>query len=155
MTTLLRVSGEVEVERQLTFADLTALPAQVADVGALVPGRVGSAIELRAILDAVAVRPPATHVTLTATDGRFSASVPLAAVRDAVIVYRLGDEPLPQSQGGPLRLLIPKVEECALGGVDACANVKFLGEIQLTVGERADTRPTTTVAHEDLHRHER
>lgn len=155
MKTLLRVIGAVETEQSLSFEDLRALSGQVADIAALIPGREGGGVHLAAILAAAGVRPGSTHITLSATDGRFSASVPLAAVSDAVVVYRIGDEPLPTSKGGPLRFLIPNIEQCAIGGVDACANVKYLGTMRVTIGNGVDTRPTTKSAHEELHRHEK
>jgi hypothetical protein len=37
----LRVEGEVQHDANFSFADLAALPEQVADVGQLVPGREG------------------------------------------------------------------------------------------------------------------
>jgi hypothetical protein len=46
-----------------------------------------------------------------------------------VLVYRLGDGPLPESQGGPVRLLIPNLEECLSEAVDRCTNVKGLGTV--------------------------
>ncbi len=151
----LRVDGAVERPREFGFDDLAALPGQVPDVGALIPGRDGHGVRLQSLLDAVGVRPEVTHITLTSTDGRFSASVPLAAVREAVVAYRLGNAPLPHDKGGPMRFFIPNVEQCAVGGVDACANVKFLGRIHLTTTPGVDTRPTTAGAHEELHAKER
>ena len=151
---LLRVDGAVREPREFGFDDLSALPGQVSDVAALIAGREGGAVRLQALLDAVGVQSAATHVTLTSTDGKFSASVPLAAVHDAVVAYRLGDAPLPREKGGPLRFFIPNVEQCAIGGVDACANVKFLGRIHLMTAPGADTRPTSVHAHQELHNRE-
>jgi DMSO/TMAO reductase YedYZ molybdopterin-dependent catalytic subunit len=151
----LRVDGEVVKACELSFADLAALPGQVDDVGELIPGRAGGAVRLASILERAGRRPEASHATLSSADGRFTASVPLDAVREAVVAYRLGDAPLPERQGGPLRFFIPDVEECAIGGVDACANVKFLARIELTRGAAKDTRPASQSEHEDLHRHDR
>jgi 2-dehydropantoate 2-reductase len=150
--TSLRVEGEVRIPREFRFVDLAALPGQVPDIGALLPGRMGGGVWLHSLLEATGARPQASHVTLHATDGDFSASVPLEAVRDrAIVVYRLGDAPLPTAQGGPLRFFITNVEECAIGEVDACANVKFLGTIELTIGPGTDTRPSSVPEHEVLH----
>jgi 2-dehydropantoate 2-reductase len=150
--TSLRVEGAVETPRVFSFTDLASLPEQVPDISTVMPGRQGGGVWLRALLEATGIRPQASHLTLHATDGAFSASVPLAAVRDrAVVVYRSGEVPLPAAQGGPVRFFIMQVEECAVGEVDACANVKFLGTIQLTVGPGTDTRPTTVRDHEALH----
>src|SRR5262245_38901451 len=128
----LRIEGEVQQARAFTFADLAALPQQVSDISQLIPGREGGGVRLQSILDTVNPTATATYITLKSTDGKFSASVPLAAMRNAVVAYRLGNDPLPAQKGGPFRFLIPNVEECAIGEVDACANVKFLGEIRLS-----------------------
>jgi hypothetical protein len=150
--TSLRVEGEVDTPREFHFTDLAALPDQIPDIGILMPGREGGGVWLRALLEATGARPQASHITLQATDGNFSASVPLAAVRDrALVAYRLGEAPLPPAQGGPLRFFITDIEECAIGEVDACANVKFLGTIELTIGPGTDTRPTSVRQHEALH----
>ena len=141
--TLLRVEGEINTPRSFAFDDLAALPGQVPDVSTLLPGREGGGVQLRTLLDMVGPKQTATHITLAATDGTYSANVPLAAVADrSVLVYRLGHNPLPAAKGGPVRFYIVGVEECATGEVDACANVKFLHTIRLTIGPGEDTRPT-------------
>jgi hypothetical protein len=150
----LRIEGEVYSPRELSFADLALLPEQIPDVGQLIPGREGGGVRLRSLLQAVGLKETATHITLVSSDGKFSASVPLDAVRDAVVAYRLGNAPLPPQQGGPIRFFIPHVEECAIGGVDACANVKFVGLIRLSHGPGTDTRPTSKAGHEELHQQE-
>jgi len=71
----------------------------------------------------------ARQVTLESSDGAFSQEAPLAALESALLLYRLGDGPLPASQGGPVRFLIPNLEECGAAGVDRCTNVKALGRI--------------------------
>lgn len=147
----LRIEGEVRQVRAFTFADLAALPAQVSDISQLIPGREGGGVRLQAIVDEVHPSSAAAYITLKSTDGKFSASIPLEAVRNAVVAYRLGNEPLPAKKGGPFRFLIPNVEQCAIGAVDACANVKFLGEICFSSQPGEDNRPTSNVAHEEHH----
>ena len=149
--TQLRIEGEVEQSQAFTFADLAALPGQISDVGQLVPGREGGGVRLQSILDTVHPASAAAYITLKSTDGKFSASVPLEAVRNAVVAYRLNDEPLPEKKGGPFRFLIPNVEECAIGEVDACANVKFLGEIRFSTQPGEDHRPTSKASHDEHH----
>jgi len=153
-TTSIQVEGTVHTPGAFDFAALAALPEQIADIGRLIPGRQGGGVWLRALLDVVGPLAQATHLTLHASDGSFSASVPLAAVRDrGIVVYRLGDDPLPVAQGGPMRFYITGVEACAVGEVDACANVKCLGVLQVTGGRGVDTRPST--AREPTALHER
>lgn len=140
-TVTLAVEGEVEAPRVFGAAELAALPDQVPDVGQVVPGRQGVGVRLRALLASVRARPAARFVTLLADARKFSASVPLEAVLDGIIIYRLGSEALPAKMGGPFRFLIPAAPECHAGEIDACANVKFLERIQLGAEKGADTRP--------------
>jgi len=145
------VEGEVQNACSLSFADLAALPNQISDMNHVIPGREGGGVRLQSILDKVYPDSTATYITLKSTDGKFSASIPLAAVRNAIVAYRLGNEPLPAKKGGPFRFLIPNVEECAIGEVDACANVKFLGSIRFSSQPGEDNRPTSKVLHEEHH----
>ncbi len=133
------IIGEVENFQTFGFAQLLTLP-QIDDVGREVPGRQGAAVRLRELLQRANPKPGATHAMLTSGDGSFSASVPLHDVQDALLVYRLGDQPLPETLGGPVRFLIPDPGPCHSGGADVCANVKHLARIELTVGERPDAR---------------
>jgi DMSO/TMAO reductase YedYZ molybdopterin-dependent catalytic subunit len=128
---MVRIEGQVRTPREFGFADLAALPGQIADVASLVPGREGGAVALRSLLDAVGVSAAATRVTLESADGKFSQQAPLAALESAVLVYRIGDLPLPVDKGGPVRLLIPNLEECNIGGLDRCTNVKALARVRV------------------------
>ena len=132
----LTVTGEAIEPRSFTFAELAALPDQVPEVGALVPGRVGGGVRLRALLERVGAR--ADYLTLRSSDG-FSISVPRAAVEDGVVAFRLGDGELPEKQGGPVRFYLAQAVACYTGDVDACANVKRLVEIHLTRDRETDT----------------
>lgn len=131
---MIRIEGEVAKPVTLDFAALSKLPRQVPDLAALIPGKDGGAVRLRALLDAAGATPAAAFATLASSDGKFAVSVPLAAIADnAVIAYRLGSDPLPASKGGPARFYVIDVKACGTGaGVDACANVKGLGTIRLT-----------------------
>ena len=150
----LRIEQEGKPAHELDFRQLAELDGQIADVGALIPGRVGGAVTLEAILDRLQPDQDLDYLTVESTDGGFAASVPLEALRHAVIAYRVGDEPLPRDKGGPLRFLIPEDEGCATGGADACANVKFVGTLRLTKGKGKDTRPETPRQHARLHEQE-
>lgn len=153
--THLRIEQEGKPAQTLDFDALSRLNGQIADVGTLIPGRVGAAVRLQAILDHVEPASDLDYLTIESTDGGFAASVPLAALRNAIIAYRLGNGPLPEDKGGPLRFLIPNDEGCATGGADACANVKFVGTLRLTRGPGRDTRPATPKQHTDLHEREK
>ena len=150
----LRIEQQGKPAQELDFRQLTELDGQIADVGALIPGRTGGAVTLQAILDRLQPGQDLDHLTVESTDGGFAASVPLEALRHAVVAYRVGDEPLPRDKGGPLRFLIPEDEGCATGGADSCANVKFVGTLRLTKGKGKDTRPETPRQHAALHERE-
>ena len=121
----LRIDGAVARPGAFDFAALSGLPDQVPDVGTVVPERHGGAVRLRALLAAAGADPAAQSVELTANDASFRQTAPLASLRDAVLVYRLSDGPLPAAFGGPVRFLVPAAP--GLVGVDRCTNVKGLG----------------------------
>ncbi len=147
-----RIEGAVGNPCELEFTDFARLGDQVADVSEFVPGRSGGAVRLRAALAVAGLDDEATHLTVEASDGSFSACVPLDAVLDAALLtYREGDAPLPDSKGGPVRMLIPGAASSDIAGVDACANVKYVGLLLATVGPGHDTRPATATSHEQLH----
>ncbi|MFN8643402.1 MAG: molybdopterin-dependent oxidoreductase [Candidatus Binatia bacterium] len=127
----LRIEGLVTTPCAFGFAELAALDEQIDDLSALLPGRVGGAVPVRVLLARAGVRPEATRVTVASRVGFFKADVPLAAAETAVIAYRVGDAPLPQQQGGPLRFFLPDATSCGLEGVDACANVKDVGVLRV------------------------
>ena len=139
----LEVCGQVQQRGAFDFEALAQLSGQIEEISALVPGRSGGGVRLASLLAAVRPRPEATHLTVESSDGSFSASVPLpAVVGSGVVLYRLGTQALPTQQGGPFRFLITDAQTCATGGVDLCANVKFVGRIVLSAGPGRDTRPT-------------
>lgn len=150
----LRVLGAVRAEVSFDRSDLETLPGQVPDIGARVPGRTGQGVVLSSLLERAGPRADATHVTLTSSDGGFAASVPLDAVADAIVAYADQGESIPASRGGPYRFFLPTDAGCATAEVDACANVKFLATIRLTVGAGEDTRPKNPTEHAALHEHD-
>jgi hypothetical protein len=152
--TLLRVDGAVQRPMVLNLVELAELPEQVAEVRVLIPSRSGQGVRLRAILEHVGSRTDAEFVTLSTASGDFRACVPRSAVEDGIVLYQNAGAPLTEKDGGPLRFLIPNVEECASGGVDACANVKFLAHVELSTHRQEDTRPRDREQHRDLHARE-
>ena len=145
------VDGLVDNPGAYDAARLSALPGQIPDVAALVADREGVAVPLAAVLDNAGASPSARFITINAEAG-YSASVPLAAVRDqAILIYKLGDGPLPRDKGGPVRFFIPDVAACQTDEVDQCANVKYVESIVLSAEQGADTRPQTIRQHVELH----
>lgn len=143
MGEVLEVCGQVQQPGAFDFEALAQLSGQIEEISALVPGRSGGGVRLASLLAAVRPRPEATHLTVESGDGSFSASVPLSdVVGSGVVLYRLGLQALPAQQGGPFRFLITDAQTCATGGVDLCANVKFVDRMVLSAGPGRDTRPT-------------
>ena len=114
--------GRVRIVRR---NELAALPGGVADVSAVVPKRSGAAARVGALFDAHGV-PAAGTAVVCAADGFASEPVPLAALREGLLVHSQADAPLSREQGGPFRLLIPADVP---GAPSACANVKAVVRI--------------------------
>ena len=133
---ILRIEGAVVQPVSLDRAAIAALPAeQQLDISTVMPGMQGKGIRLKALLDVPALAIKADHVTIHSGDGKYSASLTLEQAKSfGVLVYELDGAPLPESKGGPFRLVTP-----GLG--DLCANVKGVARIEVTVGTGVDTRP--------------
>ncbi len=131
----LKVDGAVENEETWAYDRLLALPEadQVADVGKLVAGMVGSGVRLKAILNSAKPISGSDYATFHSEDGKFAASLSLAdAIEKGILIYQREGLPLPVSKGGPTRLAIPS-------GDNECANVKGVVRIEVTVGKGLDT----------------
>jgi 2-dehydropantoate 2-reductase len=148
-TAHLLVAGALQGgDRPFAASDLAALPAsaQIADVGALVPGRTGRGVRLAALLESARPSADARWLNVASLDPAFAVSVPLDEVRsEGIVVYELDGAPLPASKGGPFRLLVR-------GHPDECLNVKQLARLELSPERGRDTRPTDDAAHAALHR---
>jgi DMSO/TMAO reductase YedYZ molybdopterin-dependent catalytic subunit len=70
----------------------------------------------------------------------YVANVPIEVVEDCVLVYAVGDQPLPVALGGPARLVTR--------GIDRCANVKRVRHLRLAV----EPAPLTHVCPHQLAR---
>lgn len=149
-----RIDGLVATPLVLTRSQLEALPesAQVLDVSRFEGKKQGDAVTLDFLLNLAGVSPEADYMTLHAERDDFHVSVPLDAVRaQGLLIYKIGDQELTASQGGPFRFLIRDFAACHSAELDDCANVKFLDRIELTQRKGRDTRPLTDAEHEALH----
>ena len=102
-----------------TFDDLSALPEQVAHPSILFGGLSVGALRLRSLL---AVLPLAELVTFRSSDGS-TATFRVEELDDALLVYRLGGEPLPAPRGGPFRLVLDS---------DPARSLKFVISLELS-----------------------
>lgn len=136
----LRVTGEVEADLTLTYAELLDRELVEADVTiACVSNEVGGDLvgtarwlgcRLDDLLEEAGVRPSADQVVGRSVDG-FTAGFPTALLdgRDALVAVGMNGEPLPVDHGFPARLIVPGV----YGYVSA---TKWLSEIELTRFDR-------------------
>jgi DMSO/TMAO reductase YedYZ molybdopterin-dependent catalytic subunit len=151
---LLRIDGEVETARDLTFDDLALFDDshQIIDVNQFDPKRQGDAVKLSGLLELVGVKASAKYIGLHGTLDNFHASIPLGPVRDrAFVIYRIDGKPLDVKSGGPFRFYIPDHAACHADEVDECANVKFVDHIELTSERGFDNRPFNDIEHSKLH----
>ncbi|MDK1360359.1 molybdopterin-dependent oxidoreductase [Arthrobacter sp. zg-Y1219] len=115
----LKVTGLVDREVEITFAELLAKPLQESHVTlACVSNEVGGSLignakwlgwPVRNLLAAAGVRDAADMVLSTSRDG-WTASTPLEALtdsRDALLAVGMNGEPLPLEHGFPVRLVVP------------------------------------------------
>ncbi len=126
--------------------DFARIPAtdQVPDVSAVVPGRAGKAVRLAPLLELAGVPRSARFLLVASKDPAFAVSLPIEEAKGALVVYALGESPLPESKGGPFRLLVP-------GHGDECVHVKQLASIDLSDRPGRDTRPKDDAEHQKLH----
>ena len=134
----LKVTGLVDREVELTYAELVALPiveqyVTIACVSNEVGGDlVGNArwtgVPLRTVLDLAGVKAEADQLVGRSVDG-FTAGMPVEWVMDEarlpMIAVGMNGEPLPRAHGYPARLIIPGL----YGYVSA---TKWLTELELT-----------------------
>jgi len=113
--------------------ELRDLPDGIADVASIIPGRSGAGARIDALWAAHAL-PESGSAIICAADGFTSEPVPVAALRQGVLLHTLGDAALPAGKGGPFRLLIP---EGVPDAPSACANVKGVVRIVIKDGASA------------------
>jgi 2-dehydropantoate 2-reductase len=141
MTFRLKIEGACAAPTALAWQEVDALArgaARVDDTAALSPKVRGQGVRLGAVIERAQPLPAATHA-MVHDDGEYRACLTLEEARAvAVLAHRLDDAPLPEAQGGPLRLLVPTSD-------NLCMSVKRVTRIELLTAAAPDTvpRPTT------------
>jgi DMSO/TMAO reductase YedYZ molybdopterin-dependent catalytic subunit len=120
------VDGEVTAPRSLEFQTLRALSEQLV-----------AAVRLETLLVVAGVTDEARSVVFESSEGSFLVAMSLEAARDCVIVYRVGEAPLPRGLGGPFRLVTQ--------GRLHCGDVKALGTIYVSKRAHIDDSDTERV----------
>ena len=135
MATSIAVTGLVQVDASFSADDLEQMPSLTADVAALAPGAVGSAIHVRDLLESIELKDEATHCTVISAREGYRASIPLADLYDGGwIAFGLDGLPLPDDKGGPFRLTVAQ-------GTTLCWNVKDVGEMHFAAEREPDDVP--------------
>jgi DMSO/TMAO reductase YedYZ molybdopterin-dependent catalytic subunit len=141
MTFRLRVEGACLVPLVLGWDEIDEMAYDAALVAntAQLSNRVrGEGVRLAALLARAQPLPAVTHV-MVHDDGEYRACLTLAeATTAAVLAHRADGAPLPEAQGGPVRLLLPTSD-------NACLSVKRVCRVELLTRAEVDTvpRPTT------------
>ncbi|MBR9801881.1 MAG: molybdopterin-dependent oxidoreductase [Rubinisphaera brasiliensis] len=121
-------------------AALCAFPAdcQIEDVSRLFPRRKGRGLKLACLIDSLLPAGEAIEeVTLRSSADDFEKRIAYDLIAgQAVLVYELNGQPLPESAGGPFRLLVPGTTVCGSAELDHCVNVKFLDLIELRLASQ-------------------
>jgi len=117
---LIALDGELSVPRTFSFAELRALDAPIIERSVLLGGRAISGIRIGTILGSLGIKPWTRFAVVCGEDG-YAANVPLELVDDCVLVYAVGDAPLPVELGGAFRFLAR--------GAARCSNVKHVAAI--------------------------
>ena len=119
----------------LSVDDIAALPGSIEDVASVSEGAVGAAVPATALMEVAQPDDDVAFCSVISADGSYSASIPLAdLIAGGWLAFRIGDEPLPSSAGGPLRLTVAK-------GRTLCWNVKDVAELRFTTTRHPDIVP--------------
>jgi DMSO/TMAO reductase YedYZ molybdopterin-dependent catalytic subunit len=111
------VDGMVDNPISLTYDQLLALPSvhQISDFHCVEGWGVKDVrwegVRLQTILDLVHPKQEAGFVTFHSLDGFYTDSLSLgqASLPDALLAYRMYEQPLPAEHGYPLRFIMPKM----------------------------------------------
>lgn len=137
MSRALRIEGEVVTPSDFDFAMLRALAEQLIEPSALLAGREIAAVRLAMLLDLAGAHANAQSLVCESEDGAYVTSLPMEAARQCVILYRVGELPLPRGLGGPFRLVT--------AGRLRAGDVKALGSIYVSERRLVDVDDTERV----------
>ena len=114
---LIAFEGQLSVPRTFSFDELRAIPAQVIERSMLLGGSPIAGVRLGSLIEALGIKPWTRFAVVRGDDG-YAANIPLALVHDCLLVYAVGNAPLPVELGGPFRFLTR--------GAERCSNVKHV-----------------------------
>jgi DMSO/TMAO reductase YedYZ molybdopterin-dependent catalytic subunit len=132
----LKISGTVNTPLVIRRSELLALPVKeeyatlecvsntIDPPGALISNAKWTGVPIAALLTQAGVRPEAKFVVFRCADG-YTVGIPIdrAMNQDALLAYRMNDEPLPSAHGFPARAIVP--------GIYGMMNAKWITEIEV------------------------
>ena len=134
---MLHIDGEVATPRDFDFATLRAITEQLVEPSTLLAGREIAAVRLTVLLGLAGVRPTAQSIVCESEDGAYVTTLALEAARHCVVLYRVGEAPLPRGLGGPFRLVT--------SGRIRAGDVKALGSLYVCERRIVDVDDTERV----------
>jgi DMSO/TMAO reductase YedYZ molybdopterin-dependent catalytic subunit len=137
------IGGEVAAPQSLEFETLRALAEQLVESSTLLAGREIAAVRLDTLLTMAGVTDGACSVVAESSEGSFIVSMSLEAARSCVVVYRVGEAPLPHGLGGPFRLVT--------NGRLRCGDVKGLRTIYVSRRAHVESSDTERVCVRTAH----
>jgi DMSO/TMAO reductase YedYZ molybdopterin-dependent catalytic subunit len=118
------VDGEISIPRSFNFDDLKRIPEQVSERATLFGRRDFIGVRLSALVESLRPKSWARFVIARGADG-YVANIPVEDLAECVLVYAVGELPLWEDLGGPVRLF-------ASGG-GRCANVKNVVSLSFAI----------------------
>lgn len=128
----LTIDGLVNIPLDISYDELLKLESeeQVSDFHCVEGWSVDSVrwkgVRLRVLFDKAGLKPEAAFATFQSASGLYndSLSIKESLEPDVMLAYMMNDNPLPEAQGLPLRLVMP--------GMFGYKNVKWVNRITLT-----------------------
>lgn len=130
------IDGEISIPRSFNFDDLKRMPEQLSERATLFGRRDFIGVRLSALVAPLHPKSWARFVVARGVDG-YVANIPVEDLEDCVLVYAVGELPLWEDLGGPVRLFA--------GGGGRCGNVKNVVSISFAIEPAQVTR---ACAHE-------
>jgi DMSO/TMAO reductase YedYZ molybdopterin-dependent catalytic subunit len=118
------ILGEVAHPLELDLRGLDRLAASLPSRPVrLAAGRDLPGLRLDALLARAGLTDRACSLVAESEDGQMTLTVPIAAIKLSVLLFRVGNKPLPRGLGGPVRLVVPGHGEVkALATLYVCDN---------------------------------
>jgi DMSO/TMAO reductase YedYZ molybdopterin-dependent catalytic subunit len=132
---ILTMGGACQGQSSVTSQEIASLPGTIEDVATVAAEAVGAAVPAAALVALAQPEADVRFCTVISADGSYRASIPIDDfVEGGWLAFGLGESPLPEDAGGPLRLTVVR-------GNTLCWNVKDVGRLRFTSDPEPDDVP--------------